>query len=117
MPEANEFHLHLEYDQDYDETWTWYIDTDESAAKTLVGWSATLEIRSGDRTTTALLTLTSTPASGITLGGAAGTIRVVITEAQIIALSADSGRWHLVMTDGDSDNHVIVKGPWTRHKD
>lgn len=113
--EAPETTLDFEYDEDFDETWTWYVDTAKSAPKNITGWSATLEIRQQDRTQTALLALTS--GSGLSLGGAAGTIRIQITEAQIQAFAVDSGRWHLVMTDGDGDNYVIAKGPWIRHKD
>lgn len=65
---------------------TWKED---GAAKNLTGYSARMQVRKGYAGTDLLLSLTSS--SGITLGGAAGTISILVTDT--VTSSLPSGVW------------------------
>jgi len=56
----------------------------DGAAVNLTGCQATLKIKQG---TTTLVSMTSTPAAGITLGGTAGTIALLLTATATAALT------------------------------
>ena len=70
----------------FDRTVTWTID---DVAVNLTGYTARLQIRKTHKSTSAVVSLTQ--ASGLTLGGAAGTIEIVISATATAAL--DPGRY------------------------
>lgn len=55
----------------------------------LTGYTARMQVRAKSETTSTILSLTSSPAAGITLGGAAGTIALALTAAQLDTATLD----------------------------
>ncbi len=70
----------------FDRTVTWKID---DVAVNITGYTARMQIRKTIRSTSAVVSLTQ--ASGLTLGGSAGTIQIVISATATAAL--DAGRY------------------------
>ena len=91
---AGTFDFIIEEGAVFDETIVWY-DSD-GALVDLTGYSAEMEIRKNWNDSTALATLTS--ASGITLGGVAGTIRLRMTSAVTRALDFDRAVYDLELS-------------------
>jgi hypothetical protein len=77
------YDLRLEAGADFERTLTWVADGD---AVNLTGYTARLQIRDKQTSTEPLLALT-TENGGLTLGGAAGTIALVISAAGTMTLS------------------------------
>jgi hypothetical protein len=71
----------------------------------LTGYTAELDIRSGPASDTELLELTN--GSGLTLGGAAGTVDIVITAAQTSALPAGRLAYDLLLTTGSTKTRLV----------
>lgn len=67
----------------FDRTVTWKID---GTAVNITGYTARLQIRKTHKSTSAVVSLTQ--ASGLTLGGSAGTIQIVISATATAALTA-----------------------------
>jgi len=84
MANNNRYNLEIQQGATYSITATW-AGSDGNLVN-LTGYTARLQIRESYAATTTLISLTN--ASGITLGGAAGTIAITITAAQTTALSA-----------------------------
>ena len=72
----------------FDRTVTWKID---DAAVNLTGYTARMQIRKTHRSASSVVSLTQS--SGLTLGGSAGTIRIVISATATAAL--DDGKLRL----------------------
>ena len=70
----------------FDRTVTWKID---DVAVNLTGYTARMQIRKHTTSASAAVSLTSS--SGLTLGGAAGTVQIVISATATAAL--DPGRY------------------------
>lgn len=70
----------------FDRTVTWEIS---DVAVNVTGYTARLQVRKSHRSTSAVVSLTSS--SGLTLGGSAGTIQIVISATATAAL--DAGRY------------------------
>jgi hypothetical protein len=92
----------------FDETWTWYpggaynvaTKTAIGSPVDLTGWSARMQIRRrAEDPGPPLLSLTD--GDGITLGGEAGTIRIVIDADVSSAWTWRSGEYDLEMVDPD----------------
>lgn len=81
---------------------------DGSLPRNFTGESATLLIK--DAEGVALLTLTT--GDGITLGGSAGTIEMVITPEQMAAASWASAVYTLTVTNG-ADTDMFLYGSFT----
>ncbi len=109
-------------------TWNWTLDQGAHFSKTitwetgatfatttpvnLTGYTARLKVRRRPSSTPTLLELTHS--SGITLGGAAGTIAIVLTAAQTALLPVDAELFYdLDLIDGSSRPHRIVRGSIT----
>lgn len=73
----------------------------------ITGASAKMQIRSKLGDTTALLTLTS-PAGGIALGGAAGTVAVTISAAQTLGLAVGVAGFDLMLTLADGSKIPLI---------
>ena len=89
-------------------TMTWYLTSAKTTVKDLSGYTAALDIRRKQSDSTALASLTSS--SGITLGGSAGTISIVLTDVQTAAVAPGFGVWDLELIDGDGSNLRLVEG-------
>jgi hypothetical protein len=83
---------------------TW---SDDNGPVNLTGYTARMQIRASYTSATALISLTQ--ASGLTLGGAAGTIDINITSNQTTALAAGTYVYDLEMTYGATVK-TILKG-------
>jgi hypothetical protein len=84
---------------DFSAVLTW---TANGEAVNLTGWSAHMQVRNGwadGPGSTVFLDLSSS-GSGLTLGGAAGTIQITITNAETSALTAGHYIYDLKMTSG-----------------
>ena len=87
---------------DFDRTFT---VTQSGTALNLTGYTSAMQVREAADSTAYLLSLTS--ASGITLGGTAGTIAVAITSAQSSALSAGSYAYDLELIAGSQITRLL----------
>ena len=93
----------------FTKTLTWYTDKaeyddDKSTAtkKDLTGWTGTMVIRRKVGDSAAVATL-STADVGMTLGGTAGTIILVMDDAVTALISAGKAVFDIVLTDTSSD--------------
>lgn len=95
-------------------TFTWYED-DETTLINVTGYTATCKIRRSFAASSVDLTLTS--GSGITLGGAAGTVVVAITAAQATTLCSEHDEttyvYDLMLTSGGGTPYLLAQGTLT----
>lgn len=88
---------------------------DDGAYRSLVGYSAAMDIRQEYDSATALVSLSS-PSSGIVFdtGATPNTLTLTITTAQTAALSfTQAARWDLVLTAPDDSKERLLKGSVT----
>jgi hypothetical protein len=78
-------------------TFTVRNDGDDTLAN-LTGYTARLQARPSPESATVYLTLTSSPAAGLALGGAAGTVTLSLTAAQTAALTWAAADYDLFIT-------------------
>jgi hypothetical protein len=88
-------------------TVTWSID---GSAVNLANYTAAMQVKSSYTSNTAILTLTSTPAAGITLGGAAGTITLTISAADTADLAVGTYVYDLELTSDDDTVTRLLEG-------
>ena len=79
-----------------DETFTWKDSA--GVAVNLTGYTARMQIRNERGGATLYETLTTVPTEGITLGGAAGTIRIERTPVQTGAYTFERGVYDIELT-------------------
>lgn len=89
----------------FDKTFT--LATDGTAIN-LTGYSAAMQVRQTIDAASPLVSLTSS--SGITLGGTAGTVRVVIASTATAAFSAGQYVYDLEITSGGGVTDRILEG-------
>lgn len=89
------------------ETLTVYSDKDATQLVNLTGYTASFIVKDRPGKTT-LATLTQ--ASGITLGGAAGTIVIKRTPGQTAAWLSDQLAYELTITSGSGDTTLLLHG-------
>lgn len=99
----------------FERTLTWSYTSAPAGPIDLTGATARLQFRTSHDAATAALTLTE--ASGLTLGGAAGTIVIDITDSQTAALTtAASGSeaptyvWDLRVVLSSGDVAIVARG-------
>lgn len=94
-------------------TWNPVFTWKDSAgtAVNLTGYSARLQIREKVTSSSALVSLTS--ASGITLGGTAGTISPLISASDTAALSFTTGVYDLELVSGGGIVYRLLQGKVT----
>lgn len=92
----------------YSETFTIKIN---DVAVNLTGYTAAMQVRRSHEDTTAILTLTS--GSGITLGGAAGTITLTIAYADTEDLIAGQYLYDLEITSSGGTKDRLLQGTFT----
>jgi len=90
---------------DFDQTFT---VTQGGTALNFTGYSAAMQVREAADSTATLLSLTSD--SGITLGGTAGSVAVVITSAQSSAISSGSYAYDLELISGSNIVTRLLQG-------
>lgn len=90
---------------------TWQAGT-PAAPVDLTGYSARAKLRDGDETGAVVVSLTSTPAAGLTLGGTAGTLTLTITDEQTALITADGGPWDLELEDAGGAVRRLLRGKW-----
>lgn len=89
----------------FDRTVTWKIG---DVAVNLTGYTARLQVRKTHKSTSAVVSLTQ--ASGLTLGGAAGTIQIVISATATAALTAGRYVYDLELVSGDGRVKRLLEG-------
>lgn len=104
----------VNYDVTIDQGSTWFInflykDTNGNAVN-LTGYTAALQIRETYASTTTLLSLTSSPAAGITITAGTGTIAVTATAVQTAAIPTGVYVYDCEITDGTGVVTRIVQG-------
>jgi len=92
----------------YTETFTYKID---NVAVNLTGYSAAMQVRRTYDSVTPLISLTS--GSGITLGGSAGTITLLIAHATTAAFEAGQYIYDLELTSSGGIKDRILQGTFT----
>jgi len=85
--------------------------TEGGTALNLTGYTSAMQVRSAADATATLVSLTS--GSGITLGGTAGTIAIVVTAAQSSAIPAGSYAYDLEITAGAGQVTRLLQGGFT----
>ena len=93
---------------DYDKTFTC---TQNGTSLNWTGYTARMQVREAADSTAYLLNLTDT--SGITFGGTAGTIAVVITATQSSAISAGSYAYDLELISSGNIVTRLLQGSFT----
>lgn len=116
---AASYDFTVEQGATWDETFTWKDNSSPPVAIDLTGYSAHMQLRPSAGDSTLYLDLTN--GTGITLGGGAGTIRVVLTAAQTTAFSwpmlagqsAPTAKYDLKVTDAGGTVYRLLKGTIT----
>lgn len=83
------------------------IDTDGTVWN-LTGYTAAMQVRKATTSSTAILSLTST--SGITLGGAAGTVAVTASASTLASLPVGTWVYDLELTSGNGTVYAVLSG-------
>ena len=110
MALGNSFDLEIKQGATLSLTATWKDST--GAAINLTGYTARMQVRSAYDATSTILSLTS--ASGITLGGAAGTIAITASATVTAALTAPwAGVWDLELVSGGGVVTRLLEGAAT----
>ena len=89
----------------FDRTVTWEIS---DVAVNLTGYTARMQIRKTVKSTSAVVSLTSS--SGLTLGGAAGTIQIVISATATAALTAGRYVYDLELVSSGGIVTRVIEG-------
>lgn len=76
----------------------------------LTGYTAELVVKEEPEAVTDLITLTSSPAAGITLGGKEGTIDLEVTDEETTLITWEVGVYELFITDASSRTDVLLRG-------
>lgn len=103
-----QYDLIIEQGESFSQVITWQTGS-SLVPVNLTGMTAKMQIR--DSADNALLTLTET--AGITLGGAAGTIVITLTEEQTTALLIPIARYDLFLYGSSDYKKKLLKGTVT----
>jgi hypothetical protein len=87
----------------------YYLKNVNGTAKDLTSYVAKCEIRDKPGGNI-VLSLTSTPAAGITITAGSGLIAVVITKAQSLLFNFTTGEYDMRVTDSASEDTYIAEG-------
>jgi hypothetical protein len=98
----------LEIDAGATYTYTATVRDSAGALVNLTGYTAAMKIRPTVESSTVSLSLTQ--ASGLTLGGAAGTVLITITAAQTTALDSGNFVYDLKVTSGGGIATRVIEG-------
>jgi len=101
---AKTYNMSIDQGETYIRTITW---KQNGSLVDLTGYTARMKVKDTYGGTTYL---TLTDASGITLGGTAGTIVIKITDAQTSGLVAQDYVYDLELVSGSGDVSKLIKG-------
>ena len=90
---------------------TWKDDT--GTPVNLTGYSARMQVRQRYVSSTAVLSLTSTPAAGISLGTTNGQITVIVAAATMAGIEAGEYRYDLELVSGSGVVTRLLMGSFT----
>lgn len=76
----------------------------------LTAYTARMQARATIAAATTIFSLTSSPAAGITLGGAAGTITITLTATETAAITADTAYYDIELEDGSGVVTRLLQG-------
>jgi len=99
------YNLTLFQGADFDQT---FNITQGGTALNLTGYTSRMQVREAADSTATLLSLTD--GAGITLGGTAGSVAVVITSAQSSAIASGSFAYDLELISGSSIVTRLLQG-------
>lgn len=99
----------IEIMQGADKTLTLQLTDNNGNAVSLTSYTAKLEIRDKPGGTL-ISSLTSSPAAGITITAATGTIVVAWTSAQTVLFAFDTAPYDIFITSGSSVKTCILRG-------
>ena len=106
------YRLDIVQGADFDETWTWK-DSD-GVAINLTGYTARLQVRATKAAADKLVDITHATdvntVGKITLGGAAGTIRVQLPAVATAAYQWETGEWDIELIDSSSVVTRLLEG-------
>lgn len=108
MP-AGALNLEIEQGTTWSTVLTWKIG---GVAVNLTGYTARLQARRRPDSATQLLSLTSSPAAGITLGGVAGTITLTLSATATAALHPGCYVYDLELVSAGGEVTRLVEGQW-----
>lgn len=86
-------------------TFTWKVD---GTAQNLTGWSARMQVRPAAGSDILYVSLTS--GSGITLGGAAGTVTVTVSATTMAAVPPGKHEYDLELVNGGGEVTPFLAG-------
>lgn len=87
-----------------------FNDEEETEATDLTGWSARMPIVATAPSNVPGLELTSEPGGGITLGGALGTVDLLITDEVTTDLPFEKAEYTLFLTNPDGHTDAYIYG-------
>lgn len=93
----------------FDRTLTWYTDASQTSLVDLSGYTAAMQLRPYSSSPDLVLSLSS-PAGGITLGGALGTIRILISHIVTATLLPGKLVYDLEMSDSSGAVARLLRG-------
>jgi hypothetical protein len=96
-------------------TWTWKLTDNNGDPFDFSNYSAKMEIRDKPGGTL-YLSLTSTPAAGLTINALAGEIVPLITGAQAALFNFDKAEYDCFVTNGSGEPTCLVEGVVTLKK-
>jgi hypothetical protein len=106
---ASTYHITAEQGTDYTATLT-YANSSGTPIN-ITGYSARMQVRRSTGSPDAILTLTN--ASGITLGGAAGTVAIAISSAALAVVAAGNYQYDLELVSGAGIVTKLISGDFT----
>ena len=94
----------------------YWLDSSKTAIN-LTGYTAAMKIKKSKDDTIALLSLTSSPAAGLTIEASSGLVTIPITTAQPASLLYDLMYYDLVLTEvSTGEKQRLVEGTITLNK-
>lgn len=104
---ASPYDLRIDQGSDFMKIMTWKVD---NVPVDLTNYTAKMQIRAAQDHDSQLRATYSSPADGIVLGGAAGTITINIPHADSILWEWEVGFWDIEMTAGDGTVRRLLQG-------
>lgn len=101
---AHAYPITIPQGEDYAKTWTYYPNGTDAAVQDWTGWTGAAQLRRRIEDTTALATFT------VTLGGAAGTVKIELAHATTSGLEAGAAYYDVELTDSGGKVMRFVGG-------